>query len=176
MLYPGRPASPDGRTAHELETYDLLERLGIPFVRVDHDPAMTIADCADVDALLGTEMCKNLFLTNRQGTKFYLLLLPGDKPFHTKDLSAQIGAARLSFADAGHMETYLGVLPGSVTVLGLAYDKTNAVQLLIDRDVIQSPAIGCHPCANTSSLRIATRDLLERFLPAVGHAPVSVTL
>lgn len=176
VLYEGRPQNPTGREARELAVYDLLDRLGVAYARADHDPAMTIADCGAVDRLLGVAMCKNLFLCNAQHTAFYLLLLPGNKPFRTKDLSRQIGSARLSFADAAHMEEYLDILPGAVSVMGLMNDTGGHVRLLIDRDVTEAPYIGCHPCVNTSSLRIRTPDLLGRFLPHVGHAPTFVTL
>lgn len=175
-LYPGRPADGDGRLPAETASYDLLDRLGVPYRRLDHDETPSIEACAEVEALLGTEICKNLFLCNRQKTAFYLLMMPGRKPFRTKDLSAQIGSARLSFADADAMQELLGLTPGSVSVLGLLHDTGSRVQLLIDRDLLGEEAIGCHPCINTSSLRIATRDLLDTVLPALHHTPVFVTL
>ena len=175
-LYPGRPADPAGRLDREIACYDLLDRLGVCYCRVDHDPAMTIAHCEHVDALLGTAMCKNLFLCNTQHTSFYLLMMPGGKPFKTKFLSKQIGSARLSFADAAHMASYLGVLPGAVTVLGLAHDAEKRVRLLIDADVLKGEYIGVHPMVNTSSVRIKTRDLLDIFLPHCGHVPTIVEL
>lgn len=175
-LYQGRPADSAGRLDRETACYDLLDRLCIAFARVDHDPAMTIADCENIDSLLGVAMCKNLFLCNTQRTRFYLLMMPGGKPFQTKLLSKQIGSARLSFADAAHMEQYLGVPPGAVTVLGLAHDTGHAVRLLIDADVLQAEYVGCHPMVNTSSVRMKTRDLLERFLPYAGHVPTIVEL
>lgn len=176
VLYEGRPADTAGRLAREIATYDLLDQLHIVYRRVDHDPAKTIADCAAVDRLLGVDMCKNLFLCNAQKTAFYLLMMPGDKPFRTKDLSHQIQSARLSFADAAHMEAFLNISPGAVSVMGLMNDAERRVRLLIDRDVVAQRDIGCHPCVNTSSLAIRTEDLLERFLPHVGHTPVFVTL
>lgn len=137
---------------------------------------MTIEACQGVDALLGMEICKNLFLCNRQKTQFYLLLMPGSKPFRTKELSAQIGSARLSFASEEYMEQFLDLTPGSVTVLGLMNDTDNRVQLLIDEDVVKDEYFGCHPCINTSSLKMKTNDILEKFLPAVHHEPIFVKL
>ena len=122
------------------------------------------------------EICKNLFLCNRQKTLFYLLLMPGSKPFRTKELSAQIGSARLSFASEEYMEQFLDLTPGSVTVLGLMNDTDNRVQLLIDEDVVKDEYFGCHPCINTSSLKMKTNDILEKFLPAVHHEPIFVKL
>lgn len=175
-LYNGRPADRNGRLPKEVRTYDLLDRLSISYERLDHDAAMTIEACQGVDALLGTRMCKNLFLCNRQKTNFYLLLIPGDKPFRTKELSAQIGSARLSFAPEEYMEEFLDITPGSVSVLGLMNDTENRIQLLIDKDVAAQPFLGCHPCVNTSSLKLKTSDLMEKFLPAVHHEPIIVSL
>lgn len=175
-LYQGRPQVSEGRTEKEIEIYDRLEALGVAFARVDHEPAMTMAVCEDIDKALGATICKNLFLSNRQGTAFYLLLMPGDKPFKTKDLSAQLGTARLSFGSPEKMEELLHTTPGSASVLGLFHDKGNAVQPVIDREVLEGEYIGCHPLVNTSSLRIATKDLQKVILPATGHTPVVVDL
>jgi len=171
----GNPGDPN-RIPAEVETYELLDALGIPYDRIDHEAAFTIEACTEVDEAFGTPMCKNLFLRNSNGSQLYLLLMPGDKPFKTKELSAQIGSTRLSFADAEKMQSHLGVTPGSVTVLGLAYDMENEVQLLIDEDVLREDYICCHPCINTSSLRIKTADILTKFLPAVHHTPQTVKL
>ena len=176
VVYHGPPENLSQRLPKEQETYALLEQLGIEFWRVDHDAAQTIEQCLPVDEMLQTKMCKNLFLCNRQKTQFYLLLLPGDKPFHTKDLSAQIGSARVSFADAEDMEARLNLTPGSVTVLGLQFDPEQRVRLLIDRDLAEEEFLGCHPCINTSSLRVRTKDILEKFVPATGHDITFVTL
>ena len=176
VLYDGAPAETNGREARELAVYARLAELGIPFRRVDHGPAMTIAACETVDAVLGVRMCKNLFLCNAQRTAFYLLLLPGEKAFHTKDLSRQINSARLSFAPAEYMEDYLGIRPGAVSVMGLMNDHGGHVRLLADRELLSEKFIGCHPCVNTSSLRLSMADLLGKFLPAVGHEVTEVTL
>ncbi len=172
----GRPADTHGRCEREIAAYDLLDRLCISYTRVDHAPAATMEDCLAVEGVLGTAICKNLFLTNRQHTAYYLLLMPGDKPFKTKDLSAQIGSARLSFASGEEMERLLGTTPGSASVLGLMNDKERKVTLLIDADILASDAIGAHPLVNTASLGLAVGDLLSVFLPAVGHTYQKVTL
>ena len=157
---------------------DILDKLGIAYQRVDHEAAMTMEACEEIDHALGdnTTICKNLFLCNRQETDFYLLLMPGDKPFKTKDLSAQIHSARLSFAKPEYMEKYLDTTPGSVSVLGLMNDSEKKVQLLIDEDVMKEPYFGCHPCINTSSLKFTTEDLMQKIIPALEHEPVTVTL
>ena len=174
--YSGRPADCASRLPKEQRCYDLLDRLGIAYFRVDHDHADTIEACKAVEQVLGEKICKNLFLCNRQKTQFYLLMLEGEKVFKTKDLSKQLGVARLSFADPADMEKYLDITPGSVSVLGLMNDGENHVQLLMDEDVLKGEYIGCHPCINTSSLRLRTADLMEKILPAVHHEPRIVTL
>ena len=176
QLENGRPADCSNRLPKEIRVYDMLDALAIHYQRIDHPAAMTMEDCAAVDNALEATICKNLLLCNRQCTSFYLLMLPGDKAFKTKDLSAQIGSSRLSFASVEHMETLLDITPGSVSVLGLMNDTENKVQLLIDSDVLQGEYIGCHPCINTSSLRLKTKDLLELILPYMKHTYITVTL
>lgn len=168
--------SPDGRLLKEMAVYELLEKLEIPYLRVDHEAAATVDDCNDVDEALGIHICKNLFLCNRQKTDFYLLMMPGLKKFKTKELSAQLGTARLSFAEAEYMEEFLNIMPGSVSVMGLMNDKEHRVRLLIDRELLQDEFVGCHPCVNTASLKIRMKDILEKFLPHVGHDYTAVEL
>lgn len=167
-LYTEKPT--DGnRLEKEMAVYDLLEKLEIPYVRADHDAADTIEACGAVDELLQCKLCKNLFLCNRQKTDFYLLLMPGEKPFKTKDLSKRIGSARLSFADAEFMEEFLNITPGSVSVMGLMNDTECRVQLLIDKEVVEGEEIAFHPCINTSSMKTKTKDILDKYLPYVKH-------
>lgn len=175
-LHHGRPADCTGREEREIRTYDLLDQLGIDYIRTDHDPATTMEVCHVIDGVLDVLICKNLFLCNRQQTNFYLLMMPGDKPFKTKDLSAQLGVSRLSFASEDHMQELLDVLPGNVSVMGLMNDPENRVRLVIDQEVLEEEYVGCHPCKNTSSIKLRTSDLLEKFLPAVHHTPTVVTL
>lgn len=176
ILYDGRPENTEGREEKEIRVYDLLDSLGIPFQRTDHEPADNMDACNEIDAILDVLICKNLFLCNTQKTKFYLLMMPGDKKFKTKDLSSQINSARLSFADAEYMEQFLDITPGSVSIMGLMNDKEHNVQLLIDEDVLKGEYLGCHPCINTSSIKLKTSDMVEKFLPAVGHEPIVVRL
>ena len=181
-LVNGRPENTEGRLEKEIRVYDFLDSLGINYQRIDHEAAMTMEACEEIDRTLseGEEnsvaICKNLFLCNRQETEFYLLLIPGDKPFKTKYLSAQIGSSRLSFAKPEYMEKYLDITPGSVSVLGLMNDHEKKVRLLIDEDVLKDEYFGCHPCINTSSLKIRMEDLTEKIIPAMGHEPVLVKL
>lgn len=193
-IYKGRPGNITGRQEREVRVYDLLDSIGVDYDRLDHAPAMTMEVCDAINAAFGRMtleefkaedsndrtkhaiICKNLFLCNRQKTKFYLLMIPGDKKFLTKNLSAQINSARLSFAGEEDMLKFLDVTPGSVSVLGLMNDHGHIVQLLIDSDVLQSEYVGCHPCINTSSLRMKTKDLMEKVIPALQHEPVIVNL
>ena len=181
-LVDGRPESTEGRLDKEIRVYDFLDSLGVKYQRVDHEAAMTMEACEEIDRTLsdgvesGVAICKNLFLCNRQETDFYLLLIPGDKPFKTKYLSAQIGSSRLSFAKPEYMEKYLDITPGSVSVLGLMNDHEKKVRLLIDEDVLKDEYSACHPCINTSSLKIRTEDLTEKIIPAMGHEPQIVRL
>lgn len=175
-LQKGRPQDTTGRLAKEIRTYDLLDQIGISYERIDHAPAMTMEDCKEIDEVLQATVCKNLFLCNRQETAFYLLMIPDTKTFHTKDLSAQIGSARLSFAKPVYMEQFLDITPGSVSVMGLMNDKEKRVQLLIDEDVLNSEYVGCHPCINTSSIRLLTKDLVDKVIPAMEHAYIKIKL
>ena len=172
--YIGRPERT--RLPEEEACYDLLEKLQIPFARADHDPAMTIELCHEVEKILGAKICKNLFLTNRQGTEHYLLLMPGDKPFKTKYLSAQLGCARLSFAGEDMLWEIMKLRPGSATVFGLLQESANRVHLVIDRALLSEVLFACHPCYNTSTLSFSTDSLMSKLLPAMGAVPTLVDL
>ena len=175
-LIKGRPLDEIGRLTKEIETYDLLDSLGVEYDRIDHEAAYTMEVCEEIDKVLGGKTCKNLFLCNRQKTDFYLLLMPGDKPFKTKDLSAQIGSSRLSFAGEDDMLELLNLTPGSVTILGLMYDKENRVKLLVDEEVLEDEYFGCHPCINTSSIKMKTSDVFEKIIPAIAEGYRKVSL
>ena len=176
VVYHGRPENVEERFSKEVAVYDLLDELGIAYDRIDHEAIFTIEGCNNIDGVLGIHLCKNIFLCNSQKTKFYLLLMPGEKRFVTKDFCKQIVSPRLSFAPAEFMEEYLDITPGSVSVMGLMNDKEHHVQLVIDQDVLKEEYIGFHPCINTSSMRISMKDLLEKFLPAVEHEYMTVDL
>lgn len=169
QIYTGRPQHDTGRLEKELRTYDFLDSLHIPYERIDHEAADTIESCHEAEWSLKIRICKNLFLCNAQKTTFYLLLMPGNKKFKTSVFSKKMGCSRLSFADAAHMEEFLNITPGSVSILGLMNDTANHIQLAIDQDLLKDEYLGCHPCINTSSLKIKMSDILERFLPAIHH-------
>lgn len=169
----GRPN--DDRIPAEIAIYDKLDELGIPFERVDHEHADTMEDCLLIESVLGARICKNLFLCNRQQTEFYMLMMPGDKPFKTKFLSSQLGCARLSFAGADKMAEYLNTIPGSVSALELVFDTDKHVKLVIDKDLLDDECISGHPGISTSTLKLSKEDML-RYVKAVGHDPQIVEL
>ena len=171
----GRPADTTGRLEKEIRTYDFLDALQVPYQRIDHETLMTIEACKDVDKVLDAVICKTLFLCTRQQTEFYLLMMPGDKPFKTKFLSAQLGCSRLSFADENHMRDYLATIPGSVSALELLFDKEHKVKLVIDRDLMADEYISGHPGISTSTIRLKKEDLLK-YVQAVGHEPTYIDL
>ena len=171
ILQKGRPENTEKRAEKEVKVYEFLDALGIEYFRVDHDPAMSIEDCAEIDKALGAVMCKNLFLCNRNRSSFYLLMISGEKMLVTRELSDKLGSSRLHFGKAENMEKLLDLTPGSVTVMGLMNDKENKVRLLIDSALLEADYIGVHPSVNTSSLRISTKDLTEKIIPALGHEP-----
>lgn len=174
-LYSGRPEK-GSRAEIEERCYDLLDSLGIAFIRVDHDSAASMEDLSEADKILGCTIAKNLFLTNRQQTDFYLLIMPGTKPFKTKFLSAQLGCSRLSFASEEHLETLLGVKSGSASLLGLMNDGEKRVKLVFDREILSESLFACHPCINTSSIAFSTEEMLQKLLPAIGRDFTAVEL
>ena len=170
-LVNGRPENCTGRLDKEIRCYDLLDRLGVPYQRIDHEAAMTMEACAEIDKVLDATICKNLLLCNRQCTSFYLLMIPGGKHFKTSELSKEIVSSRLSFAAPEYMERFLDITPGSLSVLGLMNDTGHHVQLLMDEDIRNGEYFGCHPCRNTTSMRFSVKDLLEKVLPEIHHTP-----
>ena len=176
ILEKGRPQNTENRLPKEMRVYDFLDKLEIEYERIDHPAFDTMQDCSETDELFGVSTVKNLLLCNSQKTEFYMLVMPGDKKFKTKELSTQIGSARLSFASAEHMETLLDITPGSLTILGLINDKDKRVKLLVDRDLEKDEFIVAHPCINTVSLKIRMQDIFKVFLPSLSRDPIFVTL
>jgi len=175
-LQKGRPVDESGREAKEIRVYDFLDKMGVEYDRIDHEPAFTMEVCQEIDKVLGATICKNLFLCNRQKTSFYLLMIPGDKVFKTKELSHQIGSARLSFGEPEFMKEFLDITPGAASVMGLMNDTENRVRLLVDEDVLKGEYLGCHPCVNTSSLRLRTEDVFGRLIKEMHHDMTVVQL
>ena len=170
-LFNGRPSDVSDRSEKEIRVYDYLDKLSIDYRRLDHAPAFGSEEdlCREIEESLGARICKNLFLANRQRTKFYLLMIPEHKVFRSSDISKQAGSSRLHFAESEYMEDLIECSPGSASVMGLINDTEHRVQLLVDDDVISSEYVGCHPCINTSSLRIRSEDIFNKFVKATGH-------
>ena len=166
--YKGRPFYIENRQDKEKRCYDFLDSLGVEYEVVDHDEASDMEKCKEIEGALGVKICKNIVLCNRQETKFFLFMMPGDKKYVTKDISKKLDMSRLSFAKENYLKEFLDVTPGSVSVLGLLNDKDNRVELVIDKDVRQAYFIRCHPCENTSTLKISTDDFLNKIIPALG--------
>lgn len=160
----------------EKRTYEFLDNLGVPYEKYEHEAIMTIEAAKELDKKMGLEICKNLFLSTRHSTEFYLLLMVGSKKFNTGKVSKQINVPRMTFAGDDYMLEYLDIRPGSVSPLGLMNDKGNNVNLLIDEDVLNMEKIAVHPCVNTATLVINTKDLIEKILPACGHSYTKVTV
>mgnify|MGYP003296231521 CR=1 FL=1 len=175
-LQKGRPTDEIGRLSKEIRVYDFLDKQNVEYWRIDHEPAYTMEVCQEIDKSLEATICKNLFLCNRQKTDFYLLLIPGNKVFKTKELSHQIGSARLSFGEPAFMEEFLDITPGAASILGLMNATENRVRLLVDEDVLKGEYLGCHPCVNTSSLKLRTEDVFGKLLEAMHHDMTVVKL
>lgn len=153
---------------------DALNALGIKYAYFQHAPAKTMDDCKGLDDALGLPVhCKNLFLTNRQKTEFFLLLIGADKRFVTANISKQIGKSRLSFGDDELLLERLNLLPGAVGPLSLIFDTDNAVTLLVDED-LRSGRMCFHPNVNTASVAMDSADFYGVFLPSVRHEPLFV--
>lgn len=163
-------------TEKEMLSYLFLEDNGVDYIRAEHDEAATIELCEQVEKVIDAKICKNLLLCNRQQTDFYMLLIPGDLPFKTKYLSAQINSSRLSFASGEQMEEMLNVTPGSLTVLSLMFDKEKRIRLLIEKSVFDEEFFACHPCVNTATVRFSVNDLKQKVLPALGREYTVVEL
>ena len=171
QIHTGRPENETGRTETEIHVYDFLDKLGITYERIDHEPVETIEACQEIDRILAPAVvCKNLFLTNSREDQYYLLVMLENKKFRSSEVAGQIGSTRLSFASAEKMQEYLEIKPGAVSVMGLMNDHEHHVELLVDEELLEYKQLGCHPCFNTSSLRLRTKDVLEKFVPATGHS------
>ncbi len=173
-LVEGRPQ--DKRIDKEERVYDLLDQLNIDYQRIDHEEANTMEVCLEIEKTLKSTICKNLFLVNSNKSQYYLLMLKENKKFKTKVISKQINSSRLSFGSDEKMLEYLDITPGSVSLLGLMNDHDFKVQLLMDKDLLQDEYLGCHPCINTSSLRIKMKDVFEKIIPSLHHEPIFVEI
>ena len=173
VIYEGAPEK-GGRVEKEMKCYEVLQQLNIPFKRLDHEAVGTVDGCQEIERLLDMPIYKNLFLCNSKKDQYYLLTMPGHKVFKSSPIAKQIGSTRLSFGTPEVLEAYLNLTPGSVSLLGLIFDTEHKVKVLLDEAILQEAAIGCHPCMNTTSLKMSTHDLIDKFLSYTGHKPTFV--
>ena len=148
--------------------YGKFAELGIPFTRVDNDPAVTMEACEAIDAALQVKVCKTLFLCNRQQTMFYLYVMPGDKPFVTKEFGAALGISRVSFAPEQFLLPKLGTVIGATTVFSAWQESAKDVRVVIDNEVLKDEWYGGTDGTTTCYLRIAMKDFTEKILPDLG--------
>jgi len=152
----------------EHKVLETLDKLGIPYVRHEHPPVATVEEAEKHwGALKGTH-CKNLFLRNYKGNRHYLVIAPVTRGIDLKRLNAMLAEDRLSFASAERLKRWLGLEPGSVSPFGLINDENRHVQVVCDRTLRSSDALGFHPNVNTATLEIALADF-ERFLESRGN-------
>lgn len=156
-------------TSLQKKVYETLEKLQIPFERVDTDEAITMEDCVAIDEKLDMNMVKTLFLCNRQKTEFYLFITVGSKPFRSKDFSNALEVARVSFAPAEMMEIMLGTKIGAATVFSSLLDVENRVKIVFDKEVLAEEWYGCSDGTTTGYMKIKTEDICQKFLPFTGH-------
>lgn len=160
--------------AVERDVYRALDEMGIRYRAVTHPPVFTIEDCKVAEEMLGGIVPKNLFLTPRNKSALYLMLMRPDAAFRTSDISKQIGSSRLSFAGAEPLMRIMRTLPGAISPMGLLFDRERSVQLVVDRALLSEGALLFHPCVNTASIRMSGADFFEKYLPRVGYVPTFV--
>lgn len=148
---------------------EILKENNIDFEVFNHEAFVSMDQYEVIEGKIGCKIPKNLFLCNRQETVFYLLIMPGDKIFKTKDISAQINSSRLSFGNKDYLNKLLSCYKGSTSVLGLLFDKENRVNLLIDEDILKEEYLGFHPCDNNFTIKIKKEDLISKIIPLTKH-------
>lgn len=153
----------------EKKVFKTLDKLKIPYECVTNDVVEAMEECKEIDAKLGTEIRKSIFLCNKKKTSFFLVVMPAEKSLDTAALSSKIGVPHLSFAAPEYMQEHLGSLPGSASVMGLINDEDDYVQLIVDKEVADEEWFGCNPGINTAHLKMKTSDLLNKFLPHIRH-------
>lgn len=165
-----------GTNATKDKVFALLDKLHIPYERVENDVVETMEECKEIDQALGTEIRKSIFLCNQKKTSFFLVVMPAEKQLDTGALEKKLGVSHLSFASGELMEKHLGTKPGSASIMGLINDEDEYVQLIMDKEVADEEWFGCNPGINTDHLKIKTQDLLKKFLPRIYHKAKIVEL
>ena len=156
--------------------YARLDAMGVAYASMEHAPAHTIEDCLENDKKLGGVTAKNYFLTTKNQKNFYLCLVRPEARFRTSDISKQVNSSRLSFGTDEQMQRLLRVHPGSVSPMGLMFDAENQVHLLVDSGLREVEKIAFHPCDNTQTLVMDSKDFFDVYLPSVHHTPVFVEI
>lgn len=151
-----------------------LEAMGIETATRHHEPVFTVEQAKTVRGGLRGTHCKNLFLRNKKGA-MWLVVLPEDHHLDLNELEERLGSGRLSFASERRLDQHLGVIPGAVTPLAVVNDTQQAVTVVIERSVLGNDPINCHPLDNSMTTAIAAADL-TRFLESTGHRPVVIDL
>ncbi len=155
--------------------YELFAANGITYRRYDHEPVYTCDEADRAVPATGAAHTKNLFLRDKKGQRHWLLVTLCEKSIDLKQVAERIGGDKLSLGSSDRLARYLGVTPGSVTVLSLINDPRRDVTLVIDQDVWDASAVQAHPLVNTATLVISQADL-RRFLAMTGHEPQIVRL
>lgn len=158
------------------EILNKLKKLNVNYEIKEHDALISMDTYELIQKDMGVTIPKNLFLNTQNHQNFYLLIMPGDKKFKTKELSSQINSSRLSFGSDEKLEEFLKCYKGSTSALGLLFDKENKVKLLIDEDLLNKEYLGFHPCNNSFTVKIKTSDLIEKYLPNINHDFIKVKL
>ena len=152
-----------------IDIYRFLDEQDIAYRRVDHPPVYTCREAEEKVPPLPGMHTKNLFVRDRRGKRHFLVTVGYDKQIDLKALGGALEAGKLGMASPGRLAKYLGVEPGSVTLLGVVNDRDGAVEVVVDEAVWAAEALLCHPLVNTATLSIARSDV-ERFMQATGHA------
>jgi Ala-tRNA(Pro) deacylase len=155
-------------TAEEQHVADRLRTLGIVCERYEHPPVATVEAAREHWADIDAAHCKNLFLRNQKGDRYYLVVLPEDKRADLRRLADEIGDGRLSFASPDRLMLKLGLTPGSVSPFGLIHNVEHDVRVVIDKDLEAADRLTFHPNINTLTYVISGDDF-RRFLTAAGN-------
>jgi len=153
----------------------LLGQLRIVYERHEHAPVFTCEEAERAVPDTGAVQTKNLFLRDKRGRRHVLLVTTCATVVNVKAFARQVGIDNLSFASSERLMRYLGVTPGSVTVLGLINDTEHAVEVFVDDTVWRAPRVHAHPLANSATL-VLTHEGLEQFLQHTGHTTRVLTL
>ena len=146
----------------------LLAELGIKFELLGHEAVYTVEESRRLRIFekISGQPCKNLFLRNKRG-EFFLLVLPADKRADLKLVAKLLNLPRLSFASEEELEKILGLHTGAVTPLGIINDDAKKVRLILDAE-LQDKILLLHPNTNTATISLAFADLLKIILHT-GH-------